>query len=136
MHTFRMQEQKKGSTPGEKGRVSADILVRATRTRRMTLTWWLSIGAGLGVMGGHTALRVLTHRLALSRPTRKGFLLLELGGLGARMMLVFAAVALILLYVPVRPAVFVGTVLVLLLLSMVLEARRMYQRMERGEMRP
>jgi len=118
------------------GRLPDDILARASRTRRMTLTGWLSIGAGLGVMGGHALLRVLTHRFALSRPTPKGFLMLELGGLGARMLLVFGAVALVLLYTPVRPAVFVGTVLVLLLLSIILEARRMYQRMERGEMRP
>jgi hypothetical protein len=102
----------------------------------MTLTWWLSIGAGTAVMGGHAALRLLTHRLALSRPTRKGFLLLELGGLGARMALVFGAVALVLLYVPVHAAAFVGTVLVLLILSMVFEARLVFRRMEREDLRP
>jgi hypothetical protein len=102
----------------------------------MTLTWWLSIGAGIGVMSGHALLRVLTHRLALSRSTRKGFLLLELGGLGARMALVFGAVALILLYAPVHAAAFVGTVLVLLVLSMILEARLIFRRMGSGDMRP
>ena len=122
--------------PAETGRLPIAIPARDPSTRRMTLTWWLSIGAGIGVMGGHAALRVFTHRLALSRSTRDAFLLFELGGLGARMVLVFGAVALVLLYAPVNPAAFVGTVIVLLILSMVFETRLMFRRMERGEMRP
>lgn len=108
------------------------ILVREPSTRRMTLTWWISVGAGIGVMGGHAALRVLTHRLALKRSTQKAFLLLELGGLGARMALVFGAVALVLLAAPVHAGAFVGTVLVLLVLSMIYEARLIFRRMEDG----
>lgn len=102
----------------------------------MSLTWWLSIGIGMGVIGGHAALRVLTHRLALSRSTRSTFLLFELGGLGARMALVFGAVTGVLLYGPVHEAVFVGTVLVLLVLSMVVETRLILRRMDRDALRP
>jgi hypothetical protein len=102
----------------------------------MSLTWWLSIAAGGLVMGGHAALRVLTHRLALTRSTRRAFLLLELGGLGARMALVFGAVALVLLLVPVHKAAFVGTVLALLVVSTGMEVRLILRRMERGDLRP
>jgi hypothetical protein len=102
----------------------------------MTLTWWLSIGAGIGVIGGHAALRVLTHSLALSRSTRSAFLLFELGGLGARMALVFGAVAGVLLYAPVHETAFVGTVLVLLIVSMIVELRLVLRRMDRGNLRP
>lgn len=102
----------------------------------MRLSFWFSIGAGALLMAGHAALRVLTHRLALDRSTRKAFLLLELGGLGARMALVFGAVALVLLSVPVHEKAFVGTVLVLLVLSMGLETRFILRRMDQGALRP
>ena len=102
----------------------------------MSLTWWLSIGGGILIVGGHAGLRVLTHRLALRASARQAFLLLELGGLGIRMALVFGAVALVLLYAPVHETVFVGTVLVLLILSMILEARLIFRRMDRESLRP
>lgn len=85
-------------------------------------------------MVAHALLRVLTHRLALQNASRRMFLLLELGGMGARMALVFAAVAVILLYAPVHTGAFVGTVLVLLILSMVFEARLVFRRMEQDEL--
>ena len=88
------------------------------------------------MMGGHAALRVLTHRLALRASGRQTFLLLELGGLGVRMVLVFGAVAVVLLYAPVHETVFVGTVLVLLILSMILEARLILRRMDRETLSP
>lgn len=122
--------------PAGTGALPAARSARETPTRRMTLTWWLSIGAGIGVMSVHAGLRVFTHRLALGRSTRSLFLLLELGGLGARMILVFGAVALTLLYAPVHPVAFVGTVIALLILSMVFEARLVLRRMEREELRP
>lgn len=102
----------------------------------MHLPFWFSIGAGILLMAGHAVLRVLVHRLALDRPTRRDFLLLELGGLAARMTLVFGAVALVLLYVPVHEKAFVGTVLVLLVLSMGLETRLILRRMDQGSLRP
>jgi hypothetical protein len=102
----------------------------------MSLSCWLGIGAGGLVMAAHATFRVFTHRLALSRSTRQGFLLLELGGLGARMALVFGAVALVLLYAPVHEETFVGTVLVLLVVSMGLETRFILRRMEEGALRP
>lgn len=89
----------------------------------MSLDWWLGIGAGVVVMAGHAVLRVLTHRIALERGGQRSFLLVELGGLGVRMALVFGAVAGGLLYVPVHEVTFVGTVLLLLVLSMILETR-------------
>jgi hypothetical protein len=102
----------------------------------MSLTWWLSIGAGVLLMAGHAGLRVLTHRLALQASARKVFLVFELGGLGGRMALVFGAVALVLLYAPVHEAAFVGTVLALLIVSMVVETRLILRRMERETLRP
>jgi hypothetical protein len=101
----------------------------------MSLPFWLSIGAGSLVMGGHALLRVLTHRFALDRSTRQIFLLLELGGMGARMALVFGAVALVLLYAPVHEEAFVGTVLALLVVSMGVETRLILRRMDQGTLR-
>lgn len=102
----------------------------------MSLTWWLSIAAGGLLMGGHAALRVLTHRFALKRSTQRAFLLLELGGLVARMALVFGAVALVLLLVPVHAAAFAGTVLALLVLSMGIEVRLIFREVDGGTLRP
>lgn len=87
-------------------------------------------------MAGHAVLRVLTHHLALGRSSRQAFLLLELGGLGVRMVLVFGAVALVLLYAPVHEKAFVGTVLVLLVLSMGLETRLILRRMDQERLGP
>lgn len=98
----------------------------------MGFSWWIGIGAGLAVVGGHAALRVVTHWLALRASERRTFLLFELGGLGARMALVFGAVALVLLTLPVHVVAFVSTVIALLLLSMVIETRRIMYQMDRG----
>jgi len=107
-----------------------------TKLHRMSLSWWLSIGAGGLVMGMHAGLRVLTHRLALRFSDRRLFLLVELGGLGARMMIAFIGVALGLAYAPLHEGAFIGTVLILLVLSMALEARAMIRRMETGRLCP
>ncbi len=98
----------------------------------MSLSWWLGIGVGIGVMGGHAALRAVTHRLALRRSTQRAFLLVELGGLGGRMVLLFGAVAFILLYIPVHQGAFVGTVLLLLVASMVFEVYLIFRHLDRN----
>lgn len=95
-------------------------------------SWWLGIGIGVGLIGIHAAARGLTHRFALRASDRRTFLLVELGGLGGRMGLVFGAVALVLLYVPVHAGAFVGTVIVLLIASMVAETRLIVRRMDQG----
>lgn len=96
------------------------------------MSWWLGIGAGTLVVGGHAALRLVAHRLALGASGRRTFLLFELGGLGVRMGLVFGAVALVLLFLPVHTVTFVATVIVLLVLSMIIETCRILRQMERG----
>lgn len=101
----------------------------------MSLTWWLSVGAGGLVMGVHAALRVCTHRLALRCSGRRTFLLVELGGLGGRMAIAFVGVALGLAYAPVHDGAFVGTVLVLLVLSVGIEAHAIIRRMDAGTLR-
>lgn len=94
-------------------------------------SWWLGIGMGLIVIGLHAAARALTHRLAFWVSGRHTFLLFELGGLGGRMGLVLGAVALVLLYVPVQEVAFVGTVIALLLASMIAEVRYIIRRIDR-----
>mgnify|MGYP006280171871 CR=1 FL=1 len=98
----------------------------------MGLSFWLGIGAGVGVMGLHAVLRVLTHRVALRRSASRSFLVFELGGLGVRMAVVFAAVALVLLFAPVDKLAFVATVVVLLVVSMIVEARYFFRYLDRG----
>lgn len=102
-----------------------------TVRRERVYGWWISIGVGVAVMVGHAALRVLTHRLALRQTDRRSFLLFELGGLGARMVLVLGAVTLVLAFIPVRKGAFVGTVLFLLLLSMLFELRLVLRQLDR-----
>jgi hypothetical protein len=92
------------------------------------MDWWLGAAMGVGVMGGHTLLRVLTHRLALRQEDRQRFLVIELGGLGARMLALLGAVALILTLVPVHEEGFVGAVLLLLVLSMAVETHLIFRR--------
>lgn len=102
----------------------------------MENSWWLSIGMGIGVVGMHATVRVLGHYLALGSSDHRLFLLLELGGLGGRMVLVFGAVALILFFLPVQGAVFVSTVIVLLILSVIVETSLIARRMDRGTLGP
>jgi hypothetical protein len=95
----------------------------------MNGSWWLGIGLGIGVIGLHTAGRILAHYFSFRASEQGAFLLLEMGGLGARMFVVFGAVALVLLFVPVHPVAFMGTVIVLLILGMVGETYLIAHRM-------
>ena len=98
----------------------------------MEHSWWLSIGIGIGIVGMHAAIRVLSHYCAFGASDQRLFLLLELGGLGGRMVLVFGAVTLVLLFLPVQAAVFVSTVIALLILSVIVETLFVVRRMDRG----
>lgn len=93
---------------------------------------WVGIGAGIATIGLHAGTRLFTHYLSLRTSDRKLFLLVELGGLGGRMVLVFGVVVLVLLYVPVHEIAYVSTVIVLLLGSMVVEVRLIVRRMDQG----
>lgn len=94
-------------------------------------SWWLGIGLGVGIFALHTAGRILAHSLSSQASDQRTALLLEMGGLGGRMLFVFVAVALVLLFVPVHPASFAVTVIALLLLGMVVEVRLVAQGTER-----
>ncbi len=85
------------------------------------MAWWLGIAIGVGVMGGYAALRLLTHRLAQRQSDVRAFLVVELGGLLGRVTLVLGGVAFVLVLVPVNVAAFVGTVVSLLVLSIIAE---------------
>lgn len=87
-------------------------------------------------MGLHVVLRVLTHRFALRASGRRLFLLLELGGLVVRMALAFVATVFILSLAPVHEGVFVGTVVILLVLSMIGETSLVFRQMDRGTLDP
>lgn len=91
-------------------------------------SWWLGIGLGLGVAGLHAAARRLVHHLARRASRQRTFLVVELGGLGGRMLLVLGAVAVVLLFAPVHRAAFVGTVAVALVVGLLMEVRTMARR--------
>lgn len=97
----------------------------------MTTGVWLGLGSSVATVGLHVAARVLTHYLALQKSSRKAFLVVELGGLGGRMGLVFVGMMLILLYLPVHVPTFVGTLLGLLFVSIVFEIWMIVRRMKR-----
>jgi uncharacterized membrane protein YqjE len=98
--------------------------------------WWLGIGMGAGVIGLHAAGRILAHYFSFQVSDQGAFLLLEMGGLGVRMFIVFGAVALVLLFVPVHPVAFVATVVVLLILGMIVETYWIARRMDRDSPAP
>jgi len=102
----------------------------------MSLSWWTGVGLGIGIMGLHATARVVTHRVALKASDRQAFLVRELGGLMGRMVLVFGAVSLVLLLVPIHEGAFVTTVLTLLLLSMLVETYLIRRKMDRGTLEP
>lgn len=93
---------------------------------------WIGIGAGIATIGLHAGTRLFTHYLSLQTSGRRLFLLMELGGLGGRMLLVFGAVTIVLLYAPVHEVAYVSTVIVLLLGSMAVEVRLIVRRMDQG----
>jgi hypothetical protein len=80
-------------------------------------------------MGGYAVLRVWLRRLARRRSEASSFVAAELGGLALRMLGVLAAVGLVLAFVPVHMGAFVGTVLVLLVLSIAVETALIVRRM-------
>ncbi|MEF8815763.1 MAG: hypothetical protein V5A20_02890 [Salinibacter sp.] len=82
-------------------------------------------------MGLHAAARMLTHYVALQASSRKAFVVVELGGLGGRMGLVFVVMILVLLYAPVHVPTYVGTLVCLLIASLVFEVWMIVRRMER-----
>ncbi|WP_232797866.1 hypothetical protein [Salinibacter altiplanensis] len=71
----------------------------------------------------------MTHRTALRASSRKTFLVIELGGLGVRMGLVFVAMILVLLYAPVHVPTYVGVLLGLLFVSIAFEIWIIIRRM-------
>jgi len=95
----------------------------------MTTGLWLGLGGGAATVALHVAARVLTHYVALRVSNRKTFLVIELGGLGGRMGLVFVAMILVLLYAPVHVPTYVGTLLGLLFVSIVFETWMIVRRM-------
>lgn len=80
-------------------------------------------------MGVHVTLRVLTHRLARKYSERRLFLIVELGGLGGRTVMLLSAMVLVLAFAPVHEAAFAGTVLALLVASIIVETHLMVRRM-------
>jgi len=102
----------------------------------MDLMWWSSVGMAIGVITLHATARFVTHRIALDACDRRTFLVREVGGLIGRMGFVFAAVALVLLYIPAHEKVFVTAVLALLVVSMIAEAYLIHRHMERGALEP
>ncbi len=95
----------------------------------MTTGLWLGLGGGAATVGLHVLARMLTHYAALRAPDRETFLIIELGGLGGRMGLVFVAMIVVLLYAPVHVPTYVGTLLGLLFVSIAFEIWMIFRRM-------
>ncbi len=87
----------------------------------MTTGLWLGLGGGVATVGLHVLARMLTHYAALRASDRETFLIIELGGLGGRMGLVFVVMIVVLLYAPVHVPTYVGTLLGLLFVSIAFE---------------
>ncbi|PSQ97030.1 MAG: hypothetical protein BRD55_03720 [Bacteroidetes bacterium SW_9_63_38] len=82
---------------------------------------WLAVAVGVGVMAGQAALRVCTHRLSRRASDAHTALAVEVGGVVVRMGGVLAGMALVFIFTPVHEEAFAGTVLALLVLSLVVE---------------
>ncbi len=95
----------------------------------MTTGLWLGLGGGVATVGLHVLARMLTHYAALRASDRETFLIIELGGLGGRMGLVFVVMIVVLLYAPVHVPTYVGTLLGLLFVSLAFEIWMIVRRM-------
>jgi uncharacterized membrane protein YqjE len=82
---------------------------------------WLAAAVGIVVMAGHAALRVFTHRLSRRASNVHAALRLEVGGLVLRMLLLLAGMVLVLAFTSIHEKAFAGTVLALLVLSLIVE---------------
>jgi hypothetical protein len=100
----------------------------------MTTGMWLGVGGGAATIGLHVLARMLTHYAALHASSRKAFLVIELGGLGGRMGLVFGVLILVLLYVPVNVPAYVVTLLALLFVSIAIEVWMIVRRMRQDRL--
>ena len=91
----------------------------------------MTSGVGLSVVLGvafglaYYASSVVTHRIAARHP--RVFFVIALGGMLIRMMLCLAAVALALVFLPVRPLAFVGTFMALFVVGLALEITRLHR---------
>lgn len=85
-------------------------------------TWWGSVGAGcaLGVL--YAASSMLVTKFAL-RQNQRVFMIIVFGGMIGRMVVALAAIAAIVLLLPVQMIPFLGSFLVLLILGIGLEIR-------------
>lgn len=90
----------------------------------MAAELWLSIGlgGGLGLAYGFAA--YLFNRMAL-RASREQFLKLVLGGLVIRMFGALAVVVLVLVTIPVRDGLFVGSFLIVFVVATIFEIYRL-----------
>lgn len=104
------------------------------RSTTMTTGMWLGVGGGAATVGLHVLARLLTHYAALHASSRKAFLVIELGGLGGRMGLVFGVLILVLLYVPVDVPAYVVTLLALLFVSIGVEVWMIVRRMRQDRL--
>lgn len=82
---------------------------------------WLGAAVGLAVMAVYTIIRVVTHRWSRQSSQTRSLLILELGGLGLRMVLLLGVVTLVFACTSVHKKAFAGTVLVLLVLSLIFD---------------
>jgi uncharacterized membrane protein YqjE len=82
---------------------------------------WLAAAVGIVVMAGHAALRVVTHRLSRRPAEVHSLLVLELGGLVLRMTVLLGVMGLVLALTSIHEEAFAGTVLALLVLSLIVE---------------
>jgi uncharacterized membrane protein YqjE len=82
---------------------------------------WLAAAVGIVVMAGHAALRVVTHWISRRSANVHAALGLEVGGLLLRMLLLLGVMVLVLVFTSVHKKAFAGTVLALLVLSLIVE---------------
>lgn len=82
---------------------------------------WLAAAVGIVVMAGHAALRVWTHWLSRRSSNVHAALRLEVGGLVLRMAVLLGGMGLVFAFTSVHEKAFAGTVLALLVLSLIVE---------------
>ena len=98
----------------------------------MISSWWFGVLLGSAIIAVSSAVRGMSHRLALRADSLPDAMQATVRGIILRAVIVASGLILTLLWLPVHTLAFAGALLGALLLSMGIELATVWQRIEEG----
>lgn len=96
----------------------------------MVSSWWFGVLLGSAIVAASSAVRGMSHRLALRADSLPDAMQATVRGIMLRALIVASGLVLTLLWLPVHTPAFVSALLSALLLSMGIELATVWQRIE------